>query len=62
MSTTYRQMPGNNRISDNLMLISLGHEEVKGILPYLDLVPLNIGERLADGGEEMKRVYFPISG
>ena len=44
------------------MLISLGQEELQCILPYLDLVPINMGGRLADAGEEMKYVYFPASG
>ena len=48
--------------SDNLILMSLNHEESEKVLPHSELVPLDIGEELVDAGEKMKYIYFPVSG
>ena len=62
MSKIYKKAPEKAQFSDNLILESLDSKELEGILCYLELAPLDIGERLADAGEEMNHVYFPVSG
>ena len=52
----------HNRLLKNQLLASLNNGELSDLLPHLELVPIDIGERLADAGEKIKHVYFLVSG
>lgn len=51
-----------NKTYGSRILASLSPKELDKAFPYLELVPIYIGERLGDAGERMSYAYFPISG
>lgn len=55
-------LKNGDKIPNNQMLASLNYEEQASILPYLNLIPLDMGERLNDRGERIKYAYFLTSG
>lgn len=50
-------MPGRGNL-----LLELMAEDLAVIQPYLRRVPLKAGEIVCDMGEEMRHLYFPVSG
>ena len=51
----HRHTPGQNRL-----LAALLPDELKELLPYLQVTHLTAGEQLAESGQRMSHVHFPI--
>jgi len=51
----------NKRYIENRLLAALPREEIKRLVPYLEFVPLALGQVLHEANEPIKHVYFPIN-
>jgi len=51
----------NKRYIENRLLAALPREESKRLVPYLEFVPLALGQVLHEANEPIKHVYFPIN-
>ncbi len=44
---------------ENRLLAALTESELQGLLPYLEFVPLTLGQVIYESGGQMSHVYFP---
>ncbi|ADE12791.1 Crp/Fnr family transcriptional regulator [Sideroxydans lithotrophicus] len=53
-------MPHRHNPEQNRLLAALHPHELQELLPHLQVVHLKAGEQLAESGERLSHVYFPI--
>lgn len=53
-------MPHHHNPRQNRLLATLLPQELQELLPHLQVTLLNAGDQLAESGERMSHVYFPI--
>jgi CRP-like cAMP-binding protein len=53
-------MPHHHNPNQNRLLASLLPDELKELIPHLHVTHLKAGEQLAESGQRMSLVYFPI--
>lgn len=55
-------LPKGSDVARNRLLAALPPADYKALEPYLERVPLNVHDVLAEAGEAFSHIYFPESG
>ena len=60
LSRLHFLIPGTQRYSENHLLAALSPDERTRLYPFMELIPMPLGEVLYESGDVLRHVYFPL--